>query len=62
MFRLCKRLTHGAEQFLGNATDVAEDVQSSLDEFDDVDEAAASMSYDPDPFAAVIDSIADEGG
>ena len=51
-----------AEQFLGNATDVAEDVQSSLDEFDDVDEAAASMSYDPDPFAAVIDSIADEGG
>ena len=36
-----------AEQFLGNATDVAEDVQSSLDEFDDVDEAAASMSYDP---------------
>ena len=47
-----------AEQFLANS-DYAEDVRASVD--DDLDEseddAAASMSYDPDPFAAAIESV-----
>jgi len=46
-----------AEQFLANS-DYAEDVRASVDDLDESeDDTAASMSYDPDPFAAAIESV-----
>lgn len=52
-----------AEQYLKQqeiVEDVA-DVRASMDDMDSTDETAASTSYDPDPFAAVVESLSGDG-